>query len=306
MIIFYDDILKYNMQLIVNPPQRYGKQRSHTATHLLHAELGAILPQAQQQWSLVEVDYLRFDFNSDRFLSNQEIESIEDNINRVIENWYDVSIREMKIDEAEKLWAKMFFQDKYGDKVRVVSISSHSHKSKVISIELCGGTHVSNTMEIGIFKIISQESIASGIKRIIAYTWPKVSGYIQEKDQLLSDINTILWTTNNQILDKIIKIEQNNKALSSKIDKLYQNWFSINQDNKLDISKIALFENTTPKDLLQFIKNSTREILLYDDQGNFVIHSPVGRAKQIWQWLKWWWNDQIFQWKDPIVVNVEI
>lgn len=294
------------MQLIVKPVQRYAKQRSHTATHLLHAELGGIFPQTQQQWSLVESDYLRFDFNSDKFLTNEEISEIESNINDIILNWYDIDIKEMSMSEAEKLWAKMFFQDKYGDKVRVVSISSHNNITKPISIELCWWTHVANTREIGIFKIVSQESIASGIKRIIAYTWPKVIEYIQEKETIISQINDTLWTTTNQVIDKINKLMQNSKSIETKLNQVYQNWFDNNNTNKINISEISLLKDSLPKDLLQYIKGSNINRLIHDDDGSFIIYSPTGQAKQIWVWLKWWWNDQLFQWKDPLVKNINI
>ncbi len=294
------------MQLRVNSSQRYGKQRSHTATHLLHAELCSVLPETKQQWSLVEDDYLRFDFNSDKFLTNNEIEKIENNINNIIKSGHHVTTKEMDINDAEKLWAKMFFQDKYGSRVRVVNISSDNANSKAISIELCWGIHVTNTKEIGIFKIISQESIASGIKRIVAYTWPKVSEYIKDKDNLIDSINIALWTTSNQIIDKITRLELQNKSLSSKLDTVYQNWFGINIKNKINISEIEIFEDIVPKDLLWFVKNTKKDIIIYDNDWSFLIYSPTGRARQIWQWLKWWWNDQLFQWKDLMVSNINI
>lgn len=293
------------MQLIVKSTQRYGKQRSHTATHLLHAELVSIFPQTQQQWSLVDYDYLRFDFNSDRFLTDGEIIDIENSINNMIKNAYPVSIQDMSIQEAEKIWAKMFFQDKYGDIVRVVSISSNN-QSKPFSIELCWWTHVKNTWEIGVFKIVWQESIASGIKRITAYTWPKVIEYIQEKENIIKDINHILWTTSNQLIDKIDKLDQANRSLSSKLESVYQHWFNTNESNKINISQVPILQDNLPKDLLPYIKNSSKDLLIYNDEGSFLIYSPTGQAKQIWSWLKWWWNDQLFQWKDPIVKNINI
>ena len=110
------------MKLSVNPAQRYAKMRAHTATHLLHAELAQFFPDTKQAWSLVDSDLLRFDFYADRLLTQQEIAIIEKRINQIIYLSCEVKIEEMKIEDAWKLWAKMFFEEKYGDVVRVVQV----------------------------------------------------------------------------------------------------------------------------------------------------------------------------------------
>lgn len=112
------------MQLTVNHPQRYAKMRAHTATHLLHAELGKVFPDTKQAGSLVDSDLLRFDFYAERLLNQQELASIEKRINQMIYLASDVKVEEMSIKEAEKLGAKMFFEEKYGDVVRVVQIKN--------------------------------------------------------------------------------------------------------------------------------------------------------------------------------------
>jgi alanyl-tRNA synthetase len=136
------------MKLQIDIPQRYAKQRAHTATHILHSELSTIFPQTKQAGSLVDEDMVRFDFYADRLLDDEEISSLEEHINKVIYQGHDVVIQDMKKTDAENLGAKMFFEDKYGEVVRVVQIADYK------SIELCGGTHVTNTKEIGSCVII--------------------------------------------------------------------------------------------------------------------------------------------------------
>lgn len=294
------------MQLIVTPPQRYAKQRSHTATHLLHAELNNIFPQAQQQGSLVESDYLRFDYNADRFLTFQEVNNIEENINDIIAHWYDIKIEEMDIQKAETLGAKMFFQEKYWDIVRVVMVDKKNKDNQIFSIELCWGTHVSNTKEIGIFKITWQESIANGIKRITAYTWPQVIKYIRDKENILSEINALCATNTHQLVDRITKLQEWSKELRSKLDKAYQLWFDDNRDNVINISKVPLLADTPTKEMIAYIKNIKQDLIIYDDEGSFIIHSPFGNAKEIGKGLKWWGNNNMFQWKDMGIKDITI
>jgi len=158
------------MKLVVDKNQRYAKMRAHTATHLLHAGLADIFPHTKQAGSYVDQDLTRFDFHAKESLNNQQIKKIEEKINEIIRQGYNVSTQEMKYTEAIALGAKAFFDDKYGDIVRVVTIETADKEKNTISIELCGGTHVSNSSAIGAFKIISQEAVAAGIKRITAIT----------------------------------------------------------------------------------------------------------------------------------------
>ncbi len=120
------------MKIAVNQPQRYAKMRAHTATHLLHSVLGKIIGQTKQEGSLVDEDYLRFDFATPKALTPDQISQIETTINQYITDSLPVSVQEMSIDEARQTGAKMFFGDKYGDIVRVVTIGDG------VSVELCG------------------------------------------------------------------------------------------------------------------------------------------------------------------------
>lgn len=130
------------MKLTVDHAQRFAKMRAHTAAHLLHAELVKIFPATKQAGSFVDEDYLRFDFAADRSLTSEELAKIQSNINTIIYAALPVTTTETSFDEAVKLGAKAFFEDKYGDVVRLVKVDQD------ISTELCGGTHVTNTKDI--------------------------------------------------------------------------------------------------------------------------------------------------------------
>ncbi|HCB51933.1 TPA: hypothetical protein DEP21_05225 [Patescibacteria group bacterium] len=130
------------MKLIVDTKQRYAKMRAHTAAHLLHAELVKIFPTTKQAGSFVDEDYLRFDFAADRALSVEELAQVQKNVNDLIYAALPVETTETSFDDAVKNGAKAFFEDKYGDVVRMVKVDQD------ISTELCGGTHAHNTKDI--------------------------------------------------------------------------------------------------------------------------------------------------------------
>ena len=133
------------MKLIIDQAQREAKRRAHTATHLLHALLTEYFPNTKQAGSLVDSDLLRFDFYAENLLTPAQIEEIEKKLNGQIYEALPVTTVETSFDEAKKMGAKAFFEEKYGDKVRLVRVF---RGEEVISAELCGGTHVSNTKEI--------------------------------------------------------------------------------------------------------------------------------------------------------------
>lgn len=180
-------------------------KRNHSATHLLHEALRQVLgDHIQQAGSLVEVDYLRFDFNHFEKVSTDELKKIEDLVNKKILEMHTVETRELSIEEAQKnSKIKMFFGDKYGDRVRAVTMDEQ------YSIELCGGTHVANTSEIGLFKITSESSIASGVRRIEAVTGRGVLDYIKKSERKLSEARQ----EKDELAAKI-------KQLEKEIDKL--------------------------------------------------------------------------------------
>jgi len=309
------------MKLIVDHSSRFAKMCAHTATHLLHSQLAKIFPNTKQEWSQVDNDYLRFDFSSDRLLDQSEIANIEKKINQIIYLACDVTTQEMNIADASKLGAKMFFEDKYGDTVRVVQITSHSEHGEessfesTISVELCWWTHVENTKDIWCFSIIWQEAVASGIKRITALTWPRVSEKIQEVQSILDITVNKLWIkTATQLQDKLDKTMREYEEMQSKIESL---------ETQMIISTLKTIESTSDKNFDKIIKlNSDLEfkniafhtksifskwnIIVYNDQWNFLILSDSKQAKEISIkiWIKWWWNENMVQGRDMQVLEL--
>jgi alanyl-tRNA synthetase len=165
----------------VDAASRLSTERHHTATHLLHLALKKILgAHVNQAGSLVDRERLRFDFTHGGKVTPEQIQQIEDFVNERILRAEDVSKKEMTLAEARESGAVMLFGEKYGDRVRVLAACD--------SVELCGGTHVGNTGNIGVFKIVSEASAAAGIRRIEAVCGPLVLELLRERESVLSDI----------------------------------------------------------------------------------------------------------------------
>jgi len=193
--------------------RRKSIMRHHTATHLLHAALRNLLGEhVKQAGSLVHPDYLRFDFTHFEALSDEEIKRIEELVNQEIMANHPVVCREMSIDEALKQGAVAIFEEKYGDVVRVISAG--------ISMELCGGTHVSRTGDIGYFKIISETAVASGTRRIEAVAGMKAVEHSIKEHFLIKEIGKTLTAKEDQILDRIESMKLKLKELEREIEKI--------------------------------------------------------------------------------------
>ncbi len=162
-----------------NEENRKAIMRNHTAAHLLQAALRTVLgTHVEQAGQLVDGNEVRFDFTHFTGMTGEELKAVEDLVNEEILNATEMLIKEMPIDEAKAMGAMALFGEKYGDVVRVV-------KAGDFSTELCGGTHVDNTGKIGLFKIVSESSVAAGVRRIQAVTGKNVLRYIDEKNELL-------------------------------------------------------------------------------------------------------------------------
>ena len=198
--------------LTVDRANRMAVSRNHSATHLLHRALKDILgSHVAQAGSLVDSDHLRFDFSHFEAMTSEQIKEAEERVNNAILSALDISVRELPIDEAKQLGAEAQFGEKYGDVVRVVSMGDYS-------IEFCGGTHLSNTSECGLFKIISESGVAAGVRRIEAVTGAGVLKLISDYEGILSRTGAALKTNRINELDrKAEAIVAENKALSKKI-----------------------------------------------------------------------------------------
>ena len=174
----------------VNRSVRDATMRNHTAAHLLQAALRKILgTHVEQAGQLVNSEAVRFDFTHFSALTADELRKVENTVNEVIMSAVPVVTSEMPIDEAKKLGAMALFGEKYGDIVRVV-------KADDFSVEFCGGTHVKNTGSIGLFKIVSESSVASGVRRIEAVTGNNVMKYIDKSNELIAETAKNLKLTN--------------------------------------------------------------------------------------------------------------
>lgn len=307
------------MKLTVDRKSRLAKMRAHTAAHLLHAELEHIINWTKQAWSYVDEDYLRFDFSTPKALTSEEISLIEKNINNIIFSAYDVVKKEMSFDEAIKLWAKAFFEDKYGDTVRVISIKD-DHQEKFISVELCGGTHANNTADLWAFKIISQEAVASWIRRITAITGTKLLEDINEKDTTLNLVAQKLQAdTPKQILEKLDKTMKEFSEVKSAYESVQTQmiWTALTKlannstsNESFDII-LALDESLSNQDFKSILNKareqfSDKNVIIYNKTWNFWIFTTTKSAKEIAQKyaLKWWWSDKLFQGRDENVLKI--
>ncbi|MCD4796163.1 MAG: alanine--tRNA ligase, partial [Candidatus Cloacimonetes bacterium] len=180
---------------------------NHTATHLLHKALREVLgDHVQQKGSFLHPDHLRFDFTHFQQVSKHELDIVEKAVNAKIRECIPVKTELMNIAEAKKSGAIALFSEKYDEQVRVVSIGDYSR-------ELCGGTHLSFTGEIGLFKITSESSIAAGIRRIEAITGEKAEQYVKILEDEIDEIGRHLHVSSASVLEKIQKMISDNKQL---------------------------------------------------------------------------------------------
>lgn len=190
---------------------RRRAQANHSATHLLQAALKLLIdPNISQAGSLVDFDRLRFDFNCPRALSTEEVASIEAQVNTWIAAAHPAAVAEMPIAEAKTKGATAMFGEKYGDVVRVVDFPG-------VSMELCGGTHVSNTAEIGAFKIISETGISSGVRRIEAVSGPAILDYLNVRDRVVRELGDRFKAKPEELVDRITTLQTDLKTAEKEL-----------------------------------------------------------------------------------------
>ncbi|CBN58517.1 MULTISPECIES: alanine--tRNA ligase [Kamptonema] len=203
-----------SMTAQVDNSRRRRVQANHSATHLLQAALKQIVDNSiSQAGSLVDFDRLRFDFNCPRSITAEELQKIEDLINSWIAEAHLAEIAQMPIAEAKKKGAVAMFGEKYGDVVRVIDFPG-------VSMELCGGTHVSNTAEIGLFKIVSETGISSGIRRIEAVSGQAVLDYLNVRDKVVRDLGDRFKAKPEELPNRITNLQNELKANQKELEAL--------------------------------------------------------------------------------------
>src|SRR5437773_9366041 len=198
----------------VDTASRHRSMWNHSATHLMHAALRQVLGKhVEQKGSLVDPQRTRFDLSHGKPVTEEEIRKIEALVNAAIQRNYDVTARIMKYDEAIKAGALAFFGDKYGDEVRVLTMGD-------FSTELCGGTHVRRTGEIGFFKIVSESGVAAGIRRIEAETGEGALAWVQQMEQDKGFVEDFFEATGAALKDKRRAEREEKRALERELARL--------------------------------------------------------------------------------------
>ncbi|MHC4926226.1 MAG: alanine--tRNA ligase [Planctomycetota bacterium] len=199
---------------------RQATQKNHTATHILQWALQTVLGDSvKQQGSLVCPDYLRFDFTCPKALTKQQTQQIEEWIREKINAGDPVTTAVMSIEEAQQLGAMALFGEKYGDEVRVLGIGAADKAAipNAYSKEFCGGTHVTNTGEIGGFAIVKEESVSAGVRRITALTGPALMDYLMGRSRIVDELIETLKASADQVAARVTKLLDDNKALKKEL-----------------------------------------------------------------------------------------
>lgn len=218
----------------IDMKRREDIKKNHTATHILHSVLRKVLgPHVKQGGSLVAPERLRFDFTHFKALTEEEISRVEDLVNEHIKNDDPVETRLLSLGEAKKEGAMALFEDKYEDKVRMVSIGAYSK-------ELCGGTHVDRAGEIGLFKIVSESSISSGVRRIEAITGEVAYRKTRESSRLIKEIADELKVNPDNIMDEMEKISMRLKKAEKRLEYASEKFMHVNIEGILkNVKKVS-------------------------------------------------------------------
>ena len=197
----------------VNAERRARTIRHHSATHLMHKALREVLgAHVQQKGSLVDADKTRFDFTHTAAMTPEQIAQVEQLVNAEILANAATSAKVMSLDDAQKTGAMMLFGEKYGESVRVLEIGS--------SKELCGGTHVQRTGDIGIFKILSESGVAAGIRRVEAITGDRALTYLQKLDTQINQLAVSLKATPSDLAQRIAQLQDHARSLEKELERL--------------------------------------------------------------------------------------
>lgn len=248
------------VEAAVNATRRQAICRAHTTTHLLQKALRTVLgSHVEQAGSYTDADHIRFDFTHFAPMSPEELQKVEDIVNDAILAGYSVDTHEMPIEEAKKIGAMALFGEKYGSVVRVVRAGD-------FSTELCGGTHLDNTAKASVFKIISENSVAAGVRRIEALTGKGVLKMLGEKQTIIAETAKALKTSPSELLQKVEQIMSDMREMSRNMDKLSAkianmqllDLFNLSRDVK-GVNVIAAKLDDVSIDTLRTIGDSIKE-----------------------------------------------
>jgi len=262
--------------LHIDEKNRMDTARNHTATHLLHRALRTVLGEhVEQAGSLVTPDRLRFDFTHFDNVKENQLDEVEAIVNEKVMDALKINIYEMELEKAKELGATALFGEKYGDIVRVVKVDDYS-------TELCGGTHIDNTSEVGLFKIVAEGGIAAGVRRIEAFTGRKAYAYVKQAEKKMHKLMELVKANNqNEVEGKLVQILEDLKTskkmndefkremADSSIDKLLERLKKI---NGLDVitGKVEDIDAETLRQLADKILNKLEKgvVLLVSDDGD--------------------------------------
>ncbi|MDK2820140.1 MAG: alanyl-tRNA synthetase [Clostridia bacterium] len=216
------------VKVTVNRERRQATARNHTATHLLHKALKNVLGEhANQAGSLVTPERLRFDFTHFNALSDEELRQIEDEVNKQILAGLPIEAIETTLKEAKKMGATALFGEKYGDNVRVIKMGNYS-------MELCGGTHLKNTSEAGLFRLLSESGIGAGIRRLEAVTGAEAVSIVMDEHRQLNEVASILKVPPSQVVQRVQHLLQHNKEAEKEIARLNNKLAAYTADELLE------------------------------------------------------------------------
>lgn len=266
-----------NVTAQIDPACRRLAQANHTATHLLQAALKKIVDDGiSQAGSLVSFDRLRFDFNCPRALTAEEVQQIEEQVNAWIAEAHAAKVEVLPIAEAKARGAVAMFGEKYGEEVRVIDFPT-------VSMELCGGTHVSNTAEIGVFKIISEAGVASGVRRIEAVSGPAILDYLNLRDKVVKDLSDRFKVKPEELPDRITSLQSELRNSQKELEALKVQLAIAKSDSLLQTAQtvgdskiiVAQLEDVDPESL----KTAAERLLQKIGNGAVVLGSVPEEGK---------------------------
>ena len=264
-----DDEIKINQNVkaCIDAENRINIKRNHSATHLLHFALRKVLGKhVQQKGSMVNANRTRFDFSHPEILTSEEIKSVEEIVNNEILENSKTDINYMKYDKALEFGALALFGEKYGDEVRVLTIGS--------SKELCGGTHVKRTGDIGFFKIFNETGVSSGVRRVEAFTGKNALYFVNSTQDILKKSSKIVNAPSTKLCEKISNLIEHNRKLTQTIQSLQDKWLKSVQKElieealvfngvKLVIKNIEGVDIRALRKMVDFIKIKFSSVISY-------------------------------------------